>query len=75
LGTKLVYHYTQWKNIEPDFVVGITGFTDKKIRSYFGLQFLQFYDAASKGTQSPISSKISWKVLITVQRDLGRLAG
>jgi hypothetical protein len=27
---KLVYHYIQWKNIVPDFVVDITGFTDKK---------------------------------------------
>jgi hypothetical protein len=26
---KVVYHYIQWKNIEPDFVVDITGFTDK----------------------------------------------
>jgi hypothetical protein len=26
---KLVY-YIQWKNIVPDFVVDITGFTDKK---------------------------------------------
>jgi hypothetical protein len=24
---KVVYHYIQWKNIEPDFVVDITGFT------------------------------------------------
>jgi len=30
---KVVYHYIQWKNIEPDFVVDITGFTDKKIES------------------------------------------
>jgi hypothetical protein len=22
---KVVYHYIQWKNIEPDFVVDITG--------------------------------------------------
>jgi hypothetical protein len=29
-----VYHYIQWKNIEPDFVVDITGFTDKKINRY-----------------------------------------
>src|SRR5690606_30817725 len=28
---KLVYHYIQWKNIEPDFVVDVTGFMDKKI--------------------------------------------
>ena len=27
---KQVYHYIQWKNIEPDFVVDVTGFMDKK---------------------------------------------
>jgi bacillithiol biosynthesis deacetylase BshB1 len=27
---KLVYHYIQWKNIEPDFVVDISAFIDKK---------------------------------------------
>jgi hypothetical protein len=28
---KVVYHYIQWKNIEPDFVVDITGFTAGRI--------------------------------------------
>ena len=28
---KVVYHYIQWKNIEPDFVVDISGFNDKRI--------------------------------------------
>lgn len=28
---KHVYHYIQWKNIEPDFVVDVTGFIDKKV--------------------------------------------
>jgi N-acetylglucosamine malate deacetylase 1 len=27
---KLVYHYIQWKNLIPDFVVDITGYNDKK---------------------------------------------
>ena len=27
---KKVYHYIQWKNIEPDFVVDVTGFVEKK---------------------------------------------
>jgi LmbE family N-acetylglucosaminyl deacetylase len=30
LRPKLVYHYIQWKNIEPDFVVDVTGFMDVK---------------------------------------------
>ncbi len=27
---KQVYHYIQWKNIEPDFVVDVTGFMETK---------------------------------------------
>ena len=38
---KLVYHYIQWKNLEPDFVVDITGFIDQKCnRLAYGSQFL-----------------------------------
>ena len=44
---KVVYHYIQWKNIEPDFVVDITGFTDKKIESILAYRS-QFYDPNSK---------------------------
>jgi bacillithiol biosynthesis deacetylase BshB1 len=71
---KLVYHYTQWKNIEPDFVVDITGFTDKKIESILAYSS-QFYDADSKEPESPISSKNFLESLNYRSRDLGRLAG
>ena len=30
---KHVYHYIQWKNIEPDFVVDISGYIDIKVNS------------------------------------------
>jgi bacillithiol biosynthesis deacetylase BshB1 len=69
---KLVYHYTQWKNIEPDFVVDITGFTDKKIESILAYSS-QFYDADSKEPESPISSKNFLESLNYRSRDLGRL--
>jgi LmbE family N-acetylglucosaminyl deacetylase len=52
---KVVYHYIQW-NIEPDFVVDITGFTDKKIESILAYGS-QFYDKDSKEPESPITSK------------------
>jgi LmbE family N-acetylglucosaminyl deacetylase len=55
---KVVYHYIQWKNIEPDFVVDITGFTDKKIESILAYGS-QFYDKDSKEPESPITSKTS----------------
>jgi bacillithiol biosynthesis deacetylase BshB1 len=71
---KLVYHYIQWKNITPDFVVDITGFTDKKIESILAYRS-QFYDPNSKEPESPISSKNFLESLNYRSRDLGRLTG
>lgn len=71
---KLVYHYIQWKNIVPDFVVDITGFTDKKIESILAYRS-QFYDPNSKEPESPISSKNFLESLNYRSRDLGRLTG
>jgi bacillithiol biosynthesis deacetylase BshB1 len=71
---KLVYHYIQWKNIEPDFVVDITGFTDKKIESILAYRS-QFYDANSKEPESPITSKNFFESLNYRSQDLGRLVG
>lgn len=71
---KIVYHYIQWKNIVPDFVVDITGFTDKKIESILAYKS-QFYDKNSKEPESPISSKNFLESLNYRSRDLGRLVG
>ena len=71
---KLVYHYIQWKNIVPDFVVDITGFTDKKTESILAYKS-QFYDPNSKEPESPITSKNFFESLNYRSRDLGRLAG
>ncbi|HEU4789018.1 MAG TPA: bacillithiol biosynthesis deacetylase BshB1 [Flavobacterium sp.] len=71
---KVVYHYIQWKNIEPDFVVDITGFTDKKIESILAYRS-QFYDPNSKEPESPISSKNFLESLNYRSRDLGRITG
>ena len=71
---KIVYHYIQWKNIKPDFVVDITGFTDKKIESILAYRS-QFYDPNSKEPESPISSKNFLESLNYRSRDFGRLVG
>ena len=71
---KLVYHYIQWKTIVPDFVVDITGFTDKKTESILAYSS-QFYDASSTEPESPISSKNFLESLNYRSRDLRRLAG
>ena len=69
-----MYHYIQWKNIVPDFVVDITGFTDKKTESILAYKS-QFYDPNSKEPESPITSKNFFESLNYRSRDLGRLVG
>ena len=37
---KNVYHYIQWKNSSPDFLIDISGFIEKKLQTYINLFFL-----------------------------------
>ncbi|MDT7831968.1 bacillithiol biosynthesis deacetylase BshB1 [Flavobacteriaceae bacterium S356] len=69
---KLVYHYIQWKNIEPDFVVDVTGFMDKKVDAVMAYSS-QFYDPKSDEPQTPITSKNFTDSIEYRARDLGRL--
>jgi N-acetylglucosamine malate deacetylase 1 len=71
---KVVYHYIQWKDIKPDFVVDITGFTDKKVDSILAYRS-QFYDPNSNEPESPITSKNFLESLNYRSRDFGRLVG
>ncbi len=71
---KQVYHYIQWKNIEPDFVVDVTGYMDKKIDSVMAYGS-QFYDPNSKEPETPITSKNFTDSVKYRANDLGRLIG
>lgn len=71
---KVVYHYIQWKNIVPDFVVDITGFLEQKTASILAYSS-QFYDPNSNEPESPITSKNFLESLNYRSRDLGRLTG
>jgi bacillithiol biosynthesis deacetylase BshB1 len=71
---KYVYHYIQWKNIEPDFVVDVTGFIDKKVAAVKAYDS-QFYNPNSKEPNSPISSKNFLDSVTYRAQDLGRLIG
>ncbi len=71
---KWVYHYIQWKNIEPDFAVDITGFIDKKIASVMAYK-TQFFDPTSKEPSTPISDQNFLDSVTYRARDLGRLIG
>ncbi len=69
---KLVYHYIQWKNIEPDFVVDVSGFIQKKIDAVMAYSS-QFYDPNSKEPVSPIATKNFTESIEYRAKDLGRL--
>ena len=71
---KHVYHYIQWKNIEPEITVDVTGFIDTKMASVSAYK-TQFYDPGSKEPQTPISSKNFTDSIKYRARDLGRLIG
>ncbi len=71
---KHVYHYIQWKNIEPDFVVDVSGFINKKLESVLAYK-TQFHQQGSSEPVTPIST-INFKDSITYRaQDLGRLIG
>jgi bacillithiol biosynthesis deacetylase BshB1 len=71
---KLVYHYIQWNDIKPDFVVDISGYTDKKVASILAYKS-QFHDPNSNEPESPITSKNFLESLNYRTQDLGRLVG
>jgi bacillithiol biosynthesis deacetylase BshB1 len=71
---KHVYHYIQWENLKPDFVVDVTGFVDQKIEAVKAYAS-QFYDPDSKEPVSPISSQNFLESIEYRARDLGRLIG
>lgn len=71
---KHVYHYIQWKNIEPDFVVDVTGYISLKEEAILAYGS-QFHDPKSKEPETPISSKNFLDSVNYRARDLGRLIG
>jgi bacillithiol biosynthesis deacetylase BshB1 len=71
---KLVYHYMQWKNITPDFVVDITGYNDKRVEAILAYSS-QFYNPNSNEPETLIASKNFLESLNYRAQDLGRLIG
>ncbi|RNC86455.1 MAG: bacillithiol biosynthesis deacetylase BshB1 [Winogradskyella sp.] len=71
---RLVYHYIQWKDLEPDIAIDVTGFIDKKMEAVLAYK-TQFYDPNSKEPETPISSKNFTDSIIYRSRNLGRLIG
>ena len=71
---KLVYHYIQWKNIIPDFVVDVTGFNEIRVKAILAYSS-QFYDPNSDEPETAISSKNFLDSMSYRLQDFGRLIG
>lgn len=71
---KQIFHYIQWKNIKPEFVIDISEHLDKKIEACMAFK-TQFYDPTSKEPETPITSKDFYESLTYRAQDLGRLSG
>lgn len=71
---KFVYHYIQWQHIEPEIVVDVSGYIDKKSDAVFAYKS-QFYNPDSKDGETPISSETFKESIHYRARDLGRLIG
>ena len=71
---KQVYHFIQWKNLNPDFVVDVTGYIEKKNAAIMAYRS-QFFDPKSKEPETPISSKNFIDSVTYRARDLGRIVG
>jgi bacillithiol biosynthesis deacetylase BshB1 len=71
---KLVYHYIQWKNNEPDFVVDISGFMEVKMASILAYDS-QFYNPNTNEPETPIATKNFLDSVKYRAQDLGRIIG
>lgn len=69
---EVVYHYIQWKNIVPDFVVDISDFIEIKKKAVLAYSS-QFYDPNSDEPISPIATKTFLESIDYRAKDLGRL--
>ena len=69
---KNVYHYIQWKNSNPDFLVDISGHIETKTNSIKAYSS-QFFDPNSDEPETLISSENFVSNVINRSADLGRL--
>lgn len=71
---KQVYHYIQWDDLKPDFVVDISDFIEIKMKAVKAFDS-QFFNPESKEPNSPISSQNFIESVRYRAQNLGRLIG
>jgi bacillithiol biosynthesis deacetylase BshB1 len=71
---EVVYHYIQDYHIQPDFVLDVTDYVDRKIEAIKAYK-TQFHDPNSKEPQTPISGEDFFDFIRSRMREFGRTAG
>lgn len=71
---QVVYHYIQWNQANPDFVVDITGFMDVKVDSVLAYSS-QFFTPNAQEPITPIATQNFLDSLTYRAQDLGRMIG
>ena len=71
---KNIFHYIQWKNLKPDFILDITGYMNSKMKA-IKCYSSQFYDPNSKEPETPISKKNFLNFVESRSVDYGRIIG
>lgn len=71
---RMVLHYIQDRMINPDIVVDISDFMERKMNAIMAFSS-QFYDPKSKEPATPISSKEFMEFIRGRAREMGRLIG
>lgn len=72
---KQVYHYIQWKDLQPDFTVDISGFIKVKEEAVLAYSSQFFQDSNSDLPKTPISNRNFLESVTYRAKDLGRLIG
>ena len=70
---KQVFHYIQWEEIQPDFVVDVSDYLTIKMKAVKAFKS-QFYDEDSNDVKTPISSKNFLDSIEYRAKNLGRLS-
>ena len=70
---KHVFHYIQWEEIQPDFVVDISDYLNIKMKAVRAFKS-QLYDEDSNDAQTPISSRNFLSSIEYRAKNLGRLS-
>jgi bacillithiol biosynthesis deacetylase BshB1 len=70
----VVYHYIQWNQTQPDFVVDITGFMEAKLNAVLAYSS-QFFNSNTQDPITPIATQNFMDSLTYRAQDLGRMIG